>query len=61
MSFFRNVSIALIAAFAFNGAIAAAASEPSVKLPDYQTITLDNGATVLLMPRKDVPLIAPGR
>ena len=58
MSFFRNVSIALIAAFAFNGAIAAAASEPSVKLPDYQTITLDNGATVLLMPRKDVPLIA---
>ena len=58
MSFFRNVSIALIAAFAFNGAIAAAASEPSVKLPDYQTITLDNGATVLLMPRNDVPLIA---
>ena len=53
MSFFRNVSIALLAAFAFNSAIAA-----DIKLPDYQTVTLDNGATVLLMPRKDVPLIA---
>jgi predicted Zn-dependent peptidase len=53
MSFFRNVSITLIAAFAFNAAIAA-----DIKLPDYQTVTLDNGATVLLMPRKDVPLIA---
>lgn len=58
MSFFRNVSIALIATFAFTGAIAAGASEPSVKLPDYQTVTLDNGAIVLLMPSKDVPLIA---
>ncbi|MEG3048579.1 MAG: pitrilysin family protein [Thermomonas sp.] len=53
MSFFRNVSIALVAAFAFNSAMAA-----DIKLPEYQTVTLDNGATVLLMPRKDVPLIA---
>lgn len=53
MSFFRNVSIVLVAAFAFNSANAA-----DIKLPDYQTVTLDNGATVLLMPRKDVPLIA---
>ncbi len=53
MSFFRNLSITLIAAFAFNSASAA-----DIKLPDYQTVTLDNGATVLLMPRKDVPLIA---
>lgn len=53
MSFFRTVSIALIAAFAFNSATAA-----DIKLPEYQTFTLDNGATVLLMPRKDVPLIA---
>ncbi|HSD16637.1 MAG TPA: pitrilysin family protein [Thermomonas sp.] len=58
MSFFRNVSLALAAALAFNGAMAAAASEPSVKLPEYETVTLGNGATVLLMPRKDVPLIA---
>ena len=53
MSFFRHVSITLIAALAFNSASAA-----DIKLPDYQTFTLDNGATVLLMPRKDVPLIA---
>ena len=53
MSFVRKVSIALVAAFAFNGAIAA-----EIKLPEYQTVTLDNGATVLLMPRKDVPLVA---
>ena len=53
MSFFRNVSIALVAVFAFNGAMAA-----DIKLPEYQTVALDNGATVLLMPRKDVPLIA---
>ena len=53
MSFFRTVSIALVAAFAFNSAIAA-----DIKLPEYQTVTLDNGTTVLLMPRKDVPLIA---
>ena len=35
-------------------------SEPAgeIRLPDYQTITLDNGATVLLMQRKDVPLVA---
>ena len=53
MKFFRTVSIALVAAFAFNAAHAG-----NIKLPDYQTVTLDNGATVLLMPRKDVPLIA---
>ncbi|QIL20222.1 pitrilysin family protein [Thermomonas sp. HDW16] len=53
MKYFRTISIALVAAFAFNAATAA-----DIKLPDYQTVTLDNGATVLLMPRKDVPLIA---
>ena len=53
MSFFRTVSIILIAVFAFSGARAA-----DIKLPEYQTLTLDHGATVLLMPRKDVPLIA---
>jgi len=53
VSLFRTVSIALIAAFALQGASAA-----EIRLPDYESITLDNGATVLLMPRKDVPLIA---
>ena len=53
MNFFRNISIALVAVFAFNGAMAA-----DITLPEYRTVALDNGATVLLMPRKDVPLIA---
>ena len=53
MKCFRTVSIALIAAFAFCNANAG-----DIRLPDYQTLTLDNGATVLLMPRKDVPLVA---
>ncbi len=53
MSIFRTVSIVLITAFAFSNANAG-----DFRLPDYQTLTLDNGATVLLMPRKDVPLVA---
>lgn len=53
MSFFRKVSIALVAVFALNAVQAA-----EIKLPEFQTVTLDNGATVLLMPRKDVPLVA---
>jgi predicted Zn-dependent peptidase len=53
VSLFRTVSIALLAVVAFTSASAA-----EIRLPDYQTVTLDNGATVLLMPRKDVPLIA---
>ena len=53
MKIFRIVSIALLAAFAFNAAHAG-----DIKLPQYQTLALDNGATVLLMPRKDVPLVA---
>jgi len=35
-----------------------AASAAGIRLPDYQTVHLDNGATVLLVPRKDVPLVA---
>ena len=53
MKILRIVSIALLAAFAFNTAHAG-----DIKLPQYQTLALDNGATVLLMPRKDVPLVA---
>ena len=53
MNFFRTISIAVVAAFAFAGVNAA-----DIRLPDYQTVTLDNGATLLLMPRKDVPLVA---
>lgn len=31
---------------------------PQFKLPEYETITLDNGITVYLMEKKDVPLIS---
>ena len=37
MSLFRTVSLAVIAAFALSSAMAA-----DIKLPDYQTVTLDN-------------------
>ena len=53
MSVFREVCIAVVAMFAIGPAIA-----NGIRLPDYQAITLDNGATVLLMPRNDVPLVA---
>ena len=53
MSVFRKACIAVVAMFAIGPAIAT-----GIRLPDHQAITLDNGATVLLMPRKDVPLIA---
>ena len=53
MKSYRSMFVALVAAFAFSCAAAA-----DIKLPAYQTITLDNGATLLLMPRKDVPLVA---
>ncbi len=53
MSGLRFVFAAL-AAFAFGSATAAA----DIKLPDYQTVRLDNGATLLLTPRKDVPMVA---
>ena len=45
--------LAALAAFAFG-----AASAGDIKLPDYQTVQLDNGATLLLTPRKDVPMVA---
>lgn len=53
MKFLRSVSIALIATCAF-----CTANAGEIRLPEYHTLTLDNGATVLLMPRKDVPLVA---
>ena len=48
-------AFAAIAALAVGTAVAA---EPNIRLPDYQAVTLDNGATLLLMPRHDVPLVA---
>lgn len=53
MSVFRKACIAVVAMFAIGPAIAT-----GIRLPDHEAITLDNGATVLLMPRNDVPLVA---
>ncbi len=53
MKFFRIVCVVLAATFTIGTANAG-----NIKLPEYQTVTLDNGATLLLMPRKDVPLVA---
>ena len=50
----HKVAITFVALLGFS----AIANAGEIRLPDYQTITLDNGATVLLMPRKDVPLVA---
>ncbi len=36
----------------------ASAAAPQFRLPDYTVTTLPNGATVLLMPRHDVPMVA---
>ena len=52
----RNAAITFVALLGFAAIANVTAGE--IRLPDYQTITLDNGATVLLMPRKDVPLVA---
>lgn len=49
---------AALAAFALGTATAASPSNQNIKLPDYQTVQLDNGVTLLLTPRKDVPMVA---
>lgn len=57
MSRFVSIRRRAFAVVALLG-LSAAATAGEIRLPDYQTVTLDNGATVLLMPRKDVPLVA---
>ena len=37
---------------------ATAHASGDIRLPDYTTLHLDNGATVLLMPQRDVPLVS---
>src|SRR5690606_18739082 len=39
-------------------ATAGTAAAQDIRLPDYQTVQLDNGGTLLLVPRNDVPMIA---
>src|SRR5436190_18148168 len=51
--------LALIPVLVFAGAIAAAPVEPAgVKVPANQRFVLPNGLTIILVPKKDVPLIA---
>ena len=49
---------AALAAFLLAMVLAPPAAAQAVKLPDFQTLRLDNGATVILIPRHDVPLVA---
>ena len=39
-------------------ACASLASAQDIRLPDYQAVKLDNGGTLLLVPKKDVPMVA---
>ena len=51
--------LALIPALVFASALAAASAEPAgVKVPANQRFVLPNGLTIVLVPKKDVPLIA---
>ena len=57
----RSRLIAAAASLAVLGAgmAAAATAEPAgVKLPDFERVTLANGAQVALMPKRDTPLVA---
>lgn len=51
--YFSRTLIAASLALCANFALAA-----GITLPDYSTVTLDNGATLMLMRKPDVPLIA---
>jgi len=53
-----NKLFALIAALVFGSALAVPAEPVGVKVPANQRFVLPNGLTVVLVPRKDVPLIA---
>lgn len=52
---FVFAALAAFAAICFGAGSATAAD---IKLPDYQTVQFNNGATLLLTPRKDVPMVA---
>ena len=58
MNLIRFVSVALLATLAVASPHATHAAEGNIRLPDYTTTTLENGATLLLVPNKDVPLVA---
>jgi len=58
LKFLRPVVALLLSAMWVNVAAAAAAEPVGVKIPAHQRFVLPNGLTILLLPKKDVPLIA---
>lgn len=58
--FARGAALALVMSLglATHAEVASAAAPAGVKVPDHQRFTLPNGLTVIVLPRKDVPLIA---
>ena len=52
------ISLGLLAASAMAVAAAAAAGKDGVRLPPFERVTLDNGAQLVLMPKRDTPMIA---
>ena len=58
MNAVRMLRMAVIAAFAAWCATAAAAAPAGVRLPEFERVTLANGALVALMTKRDTPLVA---
>src|SRR5262249_24007305 len=54
----RPIVCALMAAIIFSSALASRASDPGLKLPPYKKVTLKNGLTLLLMERRQLPLVS---
>src|SRR5688572_1943980 len=57
-NFLRRVAAILAGALIMNVALAAEAPPVGVKVPAHQRFVLPNGLTIILVPKKDVPLIA---
>lgn len=53
-----RIFLAMLAMAIALAGFSASASAAGVRLPEARTITLDNGATLILVPRKDVPLVS---
>jgi predicted Zn-dependent peptidase len=53
-----TISCALLATSAVSLAATSVGGRDGVKLPPFERVTLDNGAQVVLMPKRDTPMIA---
>ena len=54
----RLIAALLVAAFLVQSALAAGSEPAGVKIPANERFVLPNGLTIVLLPKKDVPLIA---